>query len=199
MTQPTSVTLLREAVRIQEERGQTYNGNDQPERSFERIATVVNTKTGLNLSAANIALVLAELKYVRFESGVAAGVVHADSLLDYVSYNSLWAELAAIEATAKITAIEEMERSLKPLYASPHDEQLYKAAEAMQHLAKCREQINEAIPEGSTSALATYSRAVKALNEVSKSNQEKLFGSSVTDLMSGEITDATDDLTTSSD
>src|SRR5690606_6191650 len=95
----TAVGLLEQSVCINKERGDIYNGGAAPERSFERIAQIVNTKAGLSLKPSHIALMLAELKYVRYTSALAGtGVVHQDSLVDYVNYSALWAELAAAEA-----------------------------------------------------------------------------------------------------
>lgn len=195
MSEITAVGILQDCISINNERGKTYNGNEStPERSFERIAEIVNTKASLSLKPSHIALVLAELKYVRYESAVAAGIVHSDSLVDYVNYNALWAELVAAEFVAPLPTAKEV----APM--SEHDKLLHGAADAMTYLAACRNSIAEAVPNGTTEALTAYTKAIRALNEVSKDRQEALFGSPVTDLLNEEEDlDATNTVTAISD
>lgn len=187
----SAVEFLEESIDINTERGQTYNGSSHsPERSFARIAEIVNTKAGLDLKPSHIALILAELKYVRFQSAVAAGKIHRDSLVDFVNYNAIWAELVAGEIVEELEALSDLEpESETNYYATEGDEKLFRAAEAMEYLAGHRESITDAIPEGSTNALAAYSRAIQALNQVNKQSQEALFGSPVTDLMKEVLDD----------
>lgn len=187
----SAVEFLEESIDINTERGQTYNGSSHsPERSFARIAEIVNTKAGLDLKPSHIALILAELKYVRFQSAAATGEVHRDSLVDFVNYNAIWAELVAGEIVEEQEFLSDPEPESEPIYcATEGDEKLVRAAEAMQYLADHRESITNAIPEGSTAALAAYSRAIQALNQVNKQSQEALFGSPVTDLMKEVLDD----------
>lgn len=180
MVENTAVDLLNQCIQINTERGSTYNGGKAPERSFARIAEIVNTKANLDLKPSDIALILAELKYVRFESALATGKIHQDSLVDYVNYGALWAELVTQEQSSA---------THNGANTSEEDKYLLLAADAMEYLAENSAHINEAIPKGSTIALTVYSNAVKHLNELNKSKQEVLFGSTITDLMEEELDD----------
>ena len=185
-----AVSILEECVVINKQRGQTYNGTSTtPERSFKAIADIVNLKAGLSLKPSDVALILAELKYVRFKSAQQHGTVHKDSLVDSVNYQALWAELVAEETSNQ----QEV-----PEYKSAEDEYLLRAAAAMQFLSASREEIAESVPKGSTEALTAYSRAVKELNEISKPKQEALFGSSITDLITGDLDDPINSIATDS-
>lgn len=89
----TSVDFLNIVKDIQVERGAEYE-QEEGERSFEKIATVFNTYTGKYLLPSDIALILEILKNVRF---YAQEGYHSDSVIDKVSYGSLWAELVTQE------------------------------------------------------------------------------------------------------
>lgn len=84
----TSLDFLEQAMEIQEERGAEYN--KEAERSFQAVADAFNAVTRNNLKASDVALILAQLKLVRQYSDPTT--IHDDSLLDFVSYASLWAE-----------------------------------------------------------------------------------------------------------
>ena len=91
-----SLYFLQKSIDVQKERGEEYEGDGQ-ERSFQKMATVFNTKTGKDLTAAHMALIMQDLKDIRFFS---SDRYHEDSLLDGVSYASLKAELAAQQYNA---------------------------------------------------------------------------------------------------
>ena len=84
-----SLDFLNACVKVQTERGTEYEGDGQ-ERSFEKMAIIFNTKTGKDLTAAHMALIMQDLKDIRQFS---ADRYHEDSVLDNVSYSSLKAEL----------------------------------------------------------------------------------------------------------
>lgn len=92
-TTKTSIQFLDEVKAIQEERAAEYE-QEGGERSFAKIATVFNTYTGKNLEPSDIALILEILKNVRFYS---QDGYHKDSVIDALSYTSLWAELVTQE------------------------------------------------------------------------------------------------------
>lgn len=86
----TSVDFLNKCITLQTERGAEYNTKTkQEERSFAAVATIFNTKTGKNITAAEVCLLLQDLKDVRQWS---QDRFHADSVEDSVSYASLKAE-----------------------------------------------------------------------------------------------------------
>lgn len=89
----TSVDFLNIVKDIQVERGAEYE-QEGGERSFDKIATVFNTYTGKYLLPSDVALILEILKNVRF---YAQEGYHSDSVIDKVSYASLWAELVTEE------------------------------------------------------------------------------------------------------
>lgn len=89
----TSVDFLNIVKDIQEERGAEYE-QEGGERSFEKIATVFNVYRGKDLLPSDIALILEIMKNVRF---YAQDRYHLDSVIDKVSYASLWAELVTQE------------------------------------------------------------------------------------------------------
>lgn len=97
-----STDLLQAAIAVQSERGAEYkkptDGDKQVERSFARVAAAFNEITGRDIKASEIALMLTVLKLVRQCS---QDRVHADSLVDAVSYSSLWAELVYVENEGK--------------------------------------------------------------------------------------------------
>lgn len=84
-----SVNFLERAIEIQKERGAEYE-QDTGERSFEKLAIIFNAKTGKDITAAEVALLLQDLKDVRQWS---QDKYHTDSVEDCVSYASLKAEL----------------------------------------------------------------------------------------------------------
>lgn len=94
-TPKSSIQFLDEVKAIQSTRANEYE-QDGGERSFAKIATVFNTYTGKDLLPSDIALILEILKNVRFYS---QDGYHADSVVDKVSYASLWAELVTEERT----------------------------------------------------------------------------------------------------
>lgn len=89
----SSVDFLNIVKDIQVERGAEYE-QEGGERSFDKIATVFNTYTGKYLLPSDIALILEIMKNVRF---YAQDRYHLDSVIDKVSYGSLWAELVTQE------------------------------------------------------------------------------------------------------
>lgn len=89
----SSVQFLDKVKTIQEERGAEYEQGDG-ERSFAKIAAVFNTYRGKDLLPSDIALILEIMKNVRF---YAQDRYHLDSVIDKVSYASLWAELVTEE------------------------------------------------------------------------------------------------------
>lgn len=89
----TSIDFLDEVKAIQSQRAAEYE-QDGGERSFAKVATVFNTYTGKDLQPSDIALMLEILKNVRFYS---QDGYHSDSVVDKISYGSLWAELVTEE------------------------------------------------------------------------------------------------------
>lgn len=91
----TSTMLLAEVNSIQQQRAAEYE-QDRGERSFAKITTVFNTYTGKDLLPSDIALIFEILKNVRF---YAQNGLHRDSVIDKISYASLWGELVMEERT----------------------------------------------------------------------------------------------------
>lgn len=89
----TSIDLLKAVQDIQSERAKEYE-QDGGERSFAKIASVFNTYTGKDLLPSDIALIFEILKNVRF---YAQEGLHKDSVIDKISYASLWGELVTQE------------------------------------------------------------------------------------------------------
>lgn len=89
----SSIDFLDEVKAIQSQRAAEYE-QDGGERSFAKVATVFNTYTGKDLQPSDIALMLEILKNVRFYS---QDGYHSDSVVDKISYGSLWAELVTGE------------------------------------------------------------------------------------------------------
>ena len=81
---------LDECKAVQEERGKQYDSESTGERSFQSAADAFNALSGEKLSGSDVCLLLACLKFVRQNSDKSR--LHEDSLLDAVSYTSLWAE-----------------------------------------------------------------------------------------------------------
>lgn len=81
---------LNECIEVQKQRGEQYDSKGTGERSFASAAGAFNAMTGSNLKGSDVCLLLACVKAVRQYSDQSR--VHEDSLLDLVSYASLWAE-----------------------------------------------------------------------------------------------------------
>jgi hypothetical protein len=88
--QKTSAEYLSECLRVQTERGKQYDASGTGERSFAAAAAAFNAATGKSLMGSDVCLLLAMVKLVRQYSS--PDRLHQDSLLDGVSYMSLWAE-----------------------------------------------------------------------------------------------------------
>jgi hypothetical protein len=86
----TSTDYLNECIEVQAERGKQYDSSGTGERSFDAAAKAFNALTGEKLSGSDVCLLLACVKVVRQNSDKSR--LHDDSLLDGVSYLSLWAE-----------------------------------------------------------------------------------------------------------
>jgi len=86
----TSVDYLNECIEVQAERGKQYDSSGSGERSFDAAAKAFNALTGEKLSGSDVCLLLTCVKVVRQNSDKSR--LHDDSLLDGVSYLSLWAE-----------------------------------------------------------------------------------------------------------
>lgn len=85
----SSTDILDKVKSIQQQRAAEYE-QDGGERSFAKIATIYNTLRGADLLPSDIALILSILKDVRAYS---QDSLHIDSIIDKVSYSSLWGEL----------------------------------------------------------------------------------------------------------
>jgi len=97
-TEPkTSAEYLSECLRVQTERGKQYDASGTGERSFAAAASAFNAATGKSLTGSDVCLLLVMVKLVRQYSS--PDRLHQDSLLDGVSYMSLWAEMLTKELT----------------------------------------------------------------------------------------------------
>lgn len=85
-----STDLLNASIEVQTERGQQYDSEGNGERSFAAAAKAYNEITGKDLEGSDVCLILQMVKLVRQYSN--SSRLHADSVLDYVSYASLWGE-----------------------------------------------------------------------------------------------------------
>lgn len=85
----TAVEFLNACVAVQSERGQQYDPNGTGERSFTAAAAAFTALTGKPLVGSDICLIIELVKKVRQYSK--PDRIHHDSLLDSVSYDSLWA------------------------------------------------------------------------------------------------------------
>ncbi len=85
----TATDFLNSCIDVQNQRGKEYKGENN-ERSFNTVADTFNTITGQDLKGSDICVLLTILKLVRQYSN--PDRLHRDSLLDGVSYMSLWAE-----------------------------------------------------------------------------------------------------------
>jgi hypothetical protein len=89
-TQPkTAVEFLNACAAVQSERGKQYDASGTGERSFAAAASAFNAATGKSLTGSDVCLLLTMVKLVRQYSS--PDRLHHDSLLDGVSYLSLWA------------------------------------------------------------------------------------------------------------
>jgi hypothetical protein len=86
----TSAEYLSECLRVQTDRGKQYDASGTGERSFAAAAAAFNAATGKSLTGSDVCLLLSMVKLVRQYSS--PDRLHQDSLLDGVSYMSLWAE-----------------------------------------------------------------------------------------------------------
>lgn len=86
----TSIDYLHDCIAVQSDRGKEYDQQGTGERSFAAAAQAFNAATGKNLTGSDVCLVLEMVKLVRQYSS--PNRLHADSVLDKVSYSSLWAE-----------------------------------------------------------------------------------------------------------
>ncbi len=90
-TEPkTAVEFLNACAAVQSERGKQYDASGTGERSFAAAASAFNAATGKSLTGSDVCLLLTMVKLVRQYSS--PDRLHHDSLLDGVSYLSLWAE-----------------------------------------------------------------------------------------------------------
>ena len=90
VTPTTAAEYLSACAQVQLERGKQYDASGTGERSFDAAAEAFNCITGKQLRGSDVCLILELVKKVRQYS--AATRLHADSVLDAVSYASLWAE-----------------------------------------------------------------------------------------------------------
>jgi hypothetical protein len=86
----TAVEFLNACAAVQSERGKQYDASGTGERSFAAAASAFNAATGKSLTGSDVCLLLTMVKLVRQYSS--PDRLHHDSLLDGVSYLSLWAE-----------------------------------------------------------------------------------------------------------
>jgi len=86
----TAVEFLNACSAVQSERGKQYDASGTGERSFAAAASAFNAATGKSLTGSDVCLLLTMVKLVRQYSS--PDRLHHDSLLDGVSYLSLWAE-----------------------------------------------------------------------------------------------------------
>ena len=86
----TAIDYLIECSKVQAQRGEQYDNGGTGERSFAAAATAFTALTGKELSGSDVCLILTCIKAVRQYSNPER--LHEDSLLDGVSYLSLWAE-----------------------------------------------------------------------------------------------------------
>jgi len=89
-TEPkTAIEFLNACTAVQSERGKQYDASGTGERSFAAAASAFNAATGKSLTGSDVCLLLTMVKLVRQYSS--PDRLHQDSLLDGVSYLSLWA------------------------------------------------------------------------------------------------------------
>ena len=99
-TEPkTSAEFLNACAAVQSERAKQYDASGKGERSFAAAASAFNAATGKQLTGSDVCLLLTMVKLVRQYSS--PDRLHQDSLLDGVSYLSLWAEQLTSELGEK--------------------------------------------------------------------------------------------------
>lgn len=86
----TAAEYLSACAHVQSERAKQYDASGTGERSFDAAAEAFNCITGKQLRGSDVCLILEMVKLVRQYSDPAR--LHQDSVLDAVSYGSLWAE-----------------------------------------------------------------------------------------------------------
>lgn len=86
----TYTEYLSACAQVQSERAKQYDASGTCERSFDAAAEAFNCVTGKNLRGSDVCLILEMVKLVRQYSDPTR--LHEDSVLDAVSYASLWAE-----------------------------------------------------------------------------------------------------------
>lgn len=91
----TAADYLAACAKVQLERGKQYDASGTGERSFDAAAEAFNCVTGKNLRGSDVCLILVMVKLVRQYSDPTR--LHADSVLDKVSYSALWAEQITAE------------------------------------------------------------------------------------------------------
>lgn len=89
-TPTTAAEYLSACAQVQLERGKQYDASGTGERSFDAAAEAFNCITGKQLRGSDVCLILELVKKVRQYSDLTR--LHADSVLDAVSYGALWAE-----------------------------------------------------------------------------------------------------------
>ena len=82
----TTTCIYNRCNQILGDRGAEYEPKETQERSFQSVADCFNAKTGMNLTAAHICLILSDLKDVRQFS---QDRLHEDSVIDGVNYKAL--------------------------------------------------------------------------------------------------------------
>ena len=90
VTPTTAAEYLSACAQVQLERCKQYDASGTGERSFDAAAEAFNCITGKHLRGSDVCLILVMVKKVRQYSDPTR--LHADSVLDAVSYASLWAE-----------------------------------------------------------------------------------------------------------
>lgn len=85
-----STELLQACIDVQADRGKQYDAKQTGERSFQAAAQAFNALAGKQLSGSDVCLMLVCVKAVRQYSS--PDRLHEDSVLDLVSYASLWGE-----------------------------------------------------------------------------------------------------------
>lgn len=91
LVEPTTASeYLSACAQVQLERGKQYDTGGTGERSFDAAAEAFNCITGKHLRGSDVCLILELVKKVRQYSDPTR--LHDDSVLDAVSYASLWDE-----------------------------------------------------------------------------------------------------------
>ena len=85
-----SVEILNQCIAVQSERAAQHGNSADGERSFSAAAIAFNAVTGRNLKGSDVCLILEMVKLVRQYSQPER--LQPDSVLDKVSYSSLWCE-----------------------------------------------------------------------------------------------------------